>query len=159
MMSDPIELQILESMQTALRGIRSTDGYHNTVHPDAVKLDANHDVEALIGPEGLRPIIVLEFSSSEVERYYKPLQMIAVLPVTVHAVGDSDPTLDNGHIAAAERLLADVEQALAEDNTRGGLVSSTRMTGKRIRAATGRRAWVEIDYELRTHRRYGAPNG
>lgn len=164
MLAEPIEFRILQSLQTALKGISVSAGYHHTVAGMAVKLDPDHQVEDLIpganepiGPP--RPWMVLEFTEAEPPEYSPANQMLIKTPFIVHAIHDTDPSDDGAKLRTFHRLCADVEQAIAVDITRGGLVTDTRVLGRRLRDREGQEVWAEVSGEVRYRRTYGAPNG
>lgn len=164
MPADPIEFRIVQSIQTALKGIKTADGYHHTVKGWAVKLDPEHKVEDLIGgandPIGPpRPFIVLELPAAEEFQYFPSNQIRLAKPFVVHAINNSDPTEDDAKLRAFHRLCADVETAIAVDITRGGLAVDTRILGRQMREHDGQEIWAQVAVQVNLHRTYGAPNG
>ena len=100
----------MQDLQTALRSISVANGYHHDFEALSVKLDANHDVESLIGDQPLRPFLILEllpdrFDYSEASAGY----VLMLMPFVIHAVNDTDPTDDDAMLKAYLRLCADVE--------------------------------------------------
>lgn len=71
-------------------------------------------------------------------------------PFTVYWVHDSDLTDDDSRLKVYARGVADIEQALAADDT--------RILSAEMRESEGREVWVIIACEVRKHRAYGAPN-
>ena len=157
-MAEPLEYQILESLQTALRGISIAGGYFHDVQSVAVKLDPDAKIEDLIGATGARPFVILEVNAETFD-YYQADQLVLVLPFTVHFVNDIDPKLDEEMLKSYFRMCADTEQALAADITRGGLASLTAITGREKRDYEGQLTWALISCEVKEHRTYGQPNG
>jgi hypothetical protein len=159
-MAEPLEFQIVQNLQTALRSISIASGYHHDFESLAVKLDANHDVEELIGDQPLRPFIILElrpniFDYSEASAGY----VLVLIPFIVHAVNDTDPKVDDDMLKKYLRLCADVEQAIAVDERRGGLATDTRIFERSLHELDGQRVWALLSGQVREHRKYGEPNG
>ena len=158
MPQDPIEFRIMQSLQSALKNISKSGGYHHDIDASAVKLDPNHEVESLIGDEPLRPFLILEYGALVFE-YLPASQVITKVPVTIHAVDDSDTTDDDSWMHTYLTLSADVEKAVAVDTTRGSLATDTRILDQTIHRIEGRQVWAENRCEIRVHRTFGAPNG
>lgn len=158
-MPEPIDLQIVQHLQAALGAMRVADGYHFDVAATAVKLDPNHQVEDLIAPTGPRPFVILELTPDEGWEYQPAEQLHLALRVTIHWVSDSTPTDDNSRLQTYLRGCADVERAIAQDVTRGGLAVDTRIV-KRLydTAVDGAQVWAQIDVEITLYRQYGAPD-
>ena len=157
-MPDPIEYQVVRSLQTALLAIAVVGGYHYDVAALAVKLDANSDVEQLVGESKLRPFYILEVSPDAFA--YKPANRVDVtLPIVIHAIHDSDATVDEDWWRTYFRLCADAEQAITQDIRRGGLATDTRILSRQAQTFNGRQVWAMVTGEVRIPRVYGAPNG
>src|SRR4026209_1229238 len=131
---EPIEFQIIANLQAALQGMSVAAGYHYTVAASAVKLDPNHEVEELIAPEGPRPFVLIEMLP-ESWRFEPASQLYLVMPLTVHWVSDSTPTIDKSRLETYYRGCADVETAIATDVGRGGLATDTRITNRTFNTA------------------------
>ena len=155
---DPIAFRIMQNLQSALKNISVAGGYHHDIAALAVKLDPNHDVESLVGDESLRPFIILEYGSQSFE-YHPASQIITKIPVSIHAVHDSDTSDDDSWMRTYLRLCADVEQAIAIDTTRGDLATDTRILDIAVHRIDGREVWAETACEIRVYREFGAPNG
>jgi hypothetical protein len=157
---EPIEFRIVQSLQTALRGISTASGYFYTVAALAVKLDPNVDVESLIGDTKLRPFVVLELPPDTFgPPPFAPMGARVTMPFILHGVHDSDPTVDSSWIQTYYRLCADLEQAIAPDITRGGLAVVTKLIGREAVGFNGAQVWVKVTGEVQVVRTYGAPNG
>jgi hypothetical protein len=158
-MPEPIEYRIVQSLQTALRGISTASGYHHTVQALAVKLDPNVDVETLIGDEALRPFVILELPPATHGIKFAPKGVEIRMPFIVHAVHDSDPTVDESWLQAFFRLCADVEQAVTADISRGGLAVSTKVVTPEPVSFDGGLVWAKVTGEVLIVRTMGKPNG
>ena len=163
-MAEPLEFQIVQNLQTALRSISVADGYHHDIGALAVKLDADHDVESLIGENPLRPFLVLELPPDTYE-YFPAEQIRLLMPFKIHAVNDTRPVNetaprdDDALLKTYLRLCADVEQAIAVDETRGSLATDTRILRREMHELEGQQVWAMLTGEIREQRKYGAPNG
>ena len=157
-MSEPREFRIVQNLQAALLAISVTAGYHFDVDSLAVKLDPNCDIESLIAPNGPRPFVLLQVLPEQWE--YRPSMRVTVtLPVVVHWVSDSIPTDDDSRLQTFFRGVADVEQALTQDITRGQLATDTRIVKRTFDTAVdGSQVWAMVEAEIRIDRTYGAPN-
>lgn len=155
--SEPIEFQVMQNMQTALKAISKAGGYHHDVASFAVKLDPNHEVEEFIGEEPSLPFFVLEPQPDEFQ-YFPASQVRVRLPFIVHAIHESDTTDDDALQETYFRLCADVEKALAVDITRGGLASLTTILERQIETISGKQVWAMLTGEVAVHRTYGVPN-
>lgn len=161
---EPNEFRIVEDLHAALKGIKKADGYHYDVAGAAVKLDPNHESEKLIpgadppfGPP--RPFILLDISQPDVFEFLERAGRARITrPFVIAWVNDSDPTDDASLLRTFFRGLADVEQAIAKDHTRGGLASETRVLSRQMREPNGGEVWALVSGDIVTHREYGAPN-
>lgn len=158
MPNEPLEFRIVQNLQTALRAISIANGYHHDFAALAVKLDPNHDVESLIGDEPLRPFLIIDLRPDKYE--YSPAnQVLLLMPFTIHAVNDTDPTDDDAMLKTYLRLSADVEMAIAVDESRGALATDTRIFEREMHELEGQQVWAMVKGEIREHRTYGEPNG
>ena len=157
-MNEPLEFRIVQDLQAALKSISVANGYHHDVESLAVKLDANHDVESIIGEQPLRPFLILELLPDRSE-YFPSEQVRIRMPFIIHAVNDTDPTDDDSMLKTYHRLCADVEQAITADTTRGALATDTRILEREMHELEGQKVWALVKGEIREHRTYGEPNG
>lgn len=164
---EPVEYRVVLDVQTALRQITQTGGYFHDLAGLAVKLDPNQGVEELASPDGARPFVVLEVKpdtwtySDAQDRTDDVLrdQAIVTVPITVHWINSSDPTVDEGWMQEFFRGCADIEQALGLDRTRGGMALQTRLTQRRYdEAFSSAQVWAMVDYEILIYRTLGLPN-
>ncbi len=157
-MNEPLEFRIVQDLQAALKSISVANGYHHDVENLAVKLDANHDVESLIGDLPLRPYLILELLPDKHE-YFPAEQVRLLMPFIIHFVNDTDPTDDDSMLKTYHRLCADVEKAIAADTTRNALATDTRILEREMHELEGQKVWALVKGEIREHRTYGDPNG
>lgn len=156
-MSEPRELQVLQHLQAALQAISVAGGSYYDLAALAVKLDPNVNVESLIAPDGPRPFIVLEWKPDAWE-YAPASQLRLTLKPVVHWVSESVPTDDTSRLQTFLRGCADVERAIAQDTSRGGLAVDTRIVGRTLDLAVdGAQVWAVVDVEIHTRRTYGSP--
>ena len=155
---EPIEYRIVQNLQAALLAITVAGGYHYDVAALAVKMDANHAVTDLIGDSALRPFYILEVAPDAL--VYQPSNRVRVeMPVQIHAIHDSDVTVDEDWVKVYYRLCADIEKAIAVDITRGALATDTRVQTREFQTFNGAQVWATVKAEIRVPRLYGAPNG
>ena len=156
-MPEPIEYRIVQSLQTALRGIAIANGYHHDVAVLAVKLDANSAVEDLIGDEARRPFFILELTKDAF--IYQPAGRARIqMPAIIHAVHESDPTEDESWVRTYYRLCADIERAVALDLTRGGFAIDTRVLSRTFQTFNGAQVWAMVETSISLIRIYGEPD-
>ena len=157
MMDEPLEFRIVKDLQTALKSISVANGYHHDFEALAVKLEPNHDVEALIGDQPRRPFLILALSP-DIYEYFPSEQIRLLMPFIIYAVNDTDPTDDDSMLRTYLRLCADVEKAIAADTTRNGLATDTRILEREIHVMEGQKVWAILKGEIRERRTYGEPN-
>lgn len=158
-MPEPIDFQIVQSVQQALQAIAVAAGYHYDVVATAVKLDPNQAVEELVAPDGPRPFVLIELPPFPPPEYHPAMQIRKVLPLTIHWVSDSTPTDDTSRLKTFCRGLADVERAIAVDVTRGGLAYDTRIGQQSLDMSVGgAQVWAVTEVQVLIHRTYGAPD-
>jgi hypothetical protein len=167
---EPIEYRIMLDLQTALRQISIHDGYFHDLAGLAVKLDPNQGVEELIDPAGLRPFVVLEKRPERWE-YSEAVdyafggtpgmdQVLLTMPIVVHWINRSDPTVDESRMQTFFRGCADVEAAVGADRTRGTLAVDTRIVQRTYdEVFDSAQVWAMVELEVRMYRTLGLPNG
>lgn len=160
MPTEPREYRIVRNLQAALAAITVAGGYfYDVTSITVVKLDPDHDVAALKRPNAPRPFLILDVAP-ETWRYEPANELKLVLPVMVHWIGESDPTVDEARMQMFYRASADIEQAIAIDLSRGGLAIDTRITRRQlVENVEGPEVWVQVQTEIHLRRTYGQPNG
>jgi hypothetical protein len=155
---EPTEYLAIANLQEALQGISVGAGYFYDVRGTAVKLDPNQDVATLVEPDGPQPFIAIEVKPERREYEAGASVVHITRPITVHWVRESDPTHDEDLLRTFFRGIADVEKAVADDPSRGGYASETRVvTCTLSRDEDGSQVWAMVDLELWTIRTYGEP--
>lgn len=114
-------LAVLEAIQTALRGIDGNPTYHHKVKSTSVVLDPA--VNILTVPASESPYFIIE-PTPEGSKQHMPAGRVAHwFQVTISARGECEGgSRPNRKTEASEKLLADIEVAIAADITLGGLV-------------------------------------
>ena len=158
-MAEPLELQIIENLKTAVEGISVAAGFFHDVAALAVKLDPDHDVALLIRDTPLRPFFFMTVSISPFKYVEKPNGILLLMNFAIHAVHDTDPTVDDSMLKTYFRLCADIEKAISVDISRGGLATDTKILNGKMHELEGQQVWAEVTGEIREHRTYGKPNG
>ena len=158
-MSDPIEYAIVRNVQAAIGAATVAGGYHYAIAATAVKLDPNHEAEEMVAPDGPRPFVLIEVLR-DAWQYNPANEAIITTSLLVHWTHDTDPTVDTSLLKTYFNGCADVERAITQDISRGGLAVDTRITGRThvITDAAGK-TWATLDVEIRHYRNYGAPDG
>lgn len=159
-MAEPISYRILLNLQDALQAISKSGGYWFNVGDDAVSIDPVDAIEVILGRTVQSPFMVVEAGPSGRPNYQPAEQMIELLPASIIAAADAKQLDPVARIQTYERLCADIEKAVTEDHTRGGLATDTRITSKQMNVNTGSvRVLAVVQLEIRVYREYGAPNG
>jgi len=164
-LAEPREFLVVDDMATALRAIKKSAGYHHDVEGVAVKLDPNHKVEELvpgadppIGPP--RPFIVLDLSEPDEFDYATTKgHVLVVRPFRIVWVNDTDPEDDASLLKTYFRGIADIEQAITQDVSRGQRAIDTRILNREMREPEGQMVWASVVGQIRIDRPYGQPNG
>lgn len=157
-MSEPVDFLAIQDLQAALQGIRENDGYFYGVAASAVKLDPNQAVEALITPGGPRPFVLIEVKEDAMTFVEKPDGIRHLFGLTIHWVSDSESADDADRMRVFFRGCADVEAAITQDRSRGGLAFDTLIRRRRLDTAVdGSQVWALIDVDLEIRRTYGTP--
>lgn len=169
-MPEPIEYLVMLDLQTALRQVSIIDGYFHDLAGLAVKLDPNQGVEELIDPSGARPFVVLEKRPERWE-YSGAVdyalastpgmaQVLMTMPMVVHWINRSDPTMDESRMQTFFRGCADIEAAIGLDRTRGGLAVDTLVVQRTYdEAFESAQVWAMVELEVQIYRTLGLPSG
>jgi hypothetical protein len=154
--SDAVEYLIIRDLQTTLRAIAVSAGYHFDVSSVAVKLDPNQDVESIIAPNGARPLMIVEVNPEKFE-YHPASQVVIVMKPRIHWINDSDPTVDESFVQTYFNGCADIERAVAKRPNRGGYATDTTIVGREY-DTLGAQVWAKVDLNIRVDRTFGAPD-
>lgn len=126
MPTDPLRYRVLEALQTKLRAINGAPNYHSTVKSASVVLDPA--VNILTVPPTECPFFIVE-PTPEGSKFYMPsMRLKHQFQVAITARMDAETGLGTSlKTVAWERLLADIEVALTQDITLGGLAVDVRL--------------------------------
>jgi hypothetical protein len=106
---EPNEYQMIVNLQAALLAIAIASGYYHDVAPEAVRLDANANVEALIGESQLRPFVLVNVLPDT--RTYSPaMRTDIVTPIDIHWVNEPPDPDDASRMREFFRARGDVER-------------------------------------------------
>lgn len=155
----PSEYAVLTNLRDALAGIRVGDGFYYDVLGSAVKLDPNHDVDALWAAGAPRPFVVIQLESDQWTHDERPQRARIELRVIVHWIHDSDPTRDADKLQTYLQGCADVEKAIAADLQLGGLAIATKIVGREMASAVdGALVEALIEVAIVVRRGFGEPS-
>jgi hypothetical protein len=155
---EPQEYQMLLDLQTALLAIAVSSGSFYDVPAGAVKLDANANIEALIGDTPLRPYIVIDVKPETRTYDSMPKLVQVVRPLTIYWVQKPADANDTTKLQTFFRGCSDVERAIAKDISRGGLAIDTKIIDSTPDVSTDSSEVIAVIHtELRHRRTYGAP--
>jgi hypothetical protein len=156
---EPIEYQSVRNLQAALLAMTVVGGYHYDMNRVAVKLDPNQNIQDFILPDGPRPMMVVELGE-ETWDYEGARRLKLLQKLILHWINTSDATIDEDKLHVFFNGCADVERAITQDITRGGLVTDTKIRSRVLDQPPhdGSQVWAKVGIELLSHRTYGAPD-
>lgn len=128
--SDPLRVQVLEAVQTKLRGINGNPTYFNTVKSTSVVLDPGVGPNMLLVPATELPYFIVEVTPSGSKFYMPSMRMKEDFQIAVIARNDVATNLGTNltrRMETWEQLIADIEVALTRDISLGGLAVDVRL--------------------------------
>lgn len=155
-MADSARLALLKAMRDRLAAITVDGGYHfDWQH---VSLDPGVNPLTAV-PPGVTPWALIE-PTPDGQRTYFPADEVLVLfrgVITVrHDVPDALDAL--GRVTVWEQLIADIERAVVEDVSFGGLCIDTRLSEPQPIVGIGSPMVLVVQpWEIRLRRTYGQP--
>jgi hypothetical protein len=162
-MTLPLELQLALDLQTALRAMRTADGYHYEPKPSSVSLDPE---EILLVAETELPYFHIVFPdvSGGSRRFFPADQIRDGIPGMVLARVDvPDPQAPGAKLTAAVSLCTDLERCMAPRADRaawhGGLAVDCRLARPLHGYGLGADPIVIVrqPFVVTTYRDYGQP--
>ena len=124
--ADPLRQQVLEAIQVKLRAINGNPTYFNTVKSTSVVLDPA--VNLLTLPPTECPYFIIE-PTPEGSKFYMPsMKLKHTFQVAITARQDAPGgTSTSRKMETWEQLVADIEVALTQDITLGGIAVDVRL--------------------------------
>lgn len=157
---EPLRYRVLEAIQTKLRGINGGPNYHNTVKSSSVVLDPSVNIITI--PTTECPYFMVE-PTPEGSKFYMPsLRMREEFQVVVTARADAPTGTDRSvKTLTWERLIADIEKAIMQDFTLGGLAVDVRIGTATPAFDLGAITTIIVvqPMTVRLIRTYGSPQG
>ena len=150
--------RIIEALQTKLRAIDAASGlYHYPVaHASQVSIDPTDNVLTVNGAE--LPFYVIEPTPDGSREFYPAMQIVDQVEFNVQCRKDCEDADPAARATTWENLIADVEVALTQDVTLGGLVYDVRLGTPRPFVGVGSNIVVVVQpVTVRLHRTYGEP--
>jgi hypothetical protein len=91
--------------------------------------------------------------------YFPAMQVLVVLPVKVHWIGDAEPGDDESKLKTFLRACADIERAVGAEVQAGGFVgcNDARLVGRTYDTIGGSQMWAMVDVRFRFTRTFGTP--
>ena len=159
-MADPQDYRAVLNLQAALLAISVAGGFNFNVAATAVKLDPDHAAEQNAAADGVRPLLLIVPPVDQAETWeFQPARRVRVThSFEIHWVGDSVVTEDASRIHNFYLACQDIERAITQDISRGGVAADTRITGRRFDTSTEVRAdrvWAVVTVQIVIHRQYG----
>jgi hypothetical protein len=166
---DPIELRILQFLQTRVRSMTVAGGYTWNVKSDRVTLDPVNILTG-VGDCGSNPFFVIELQPSGQRRFEPAEQLKDAIEGTILARVDTTGSHPDRRNVAGLKLVADLEEVLVRLPSRGGTADITcggLATDIRLRrastfqgaGATDQSVIVVVPFLITLHRTYGRPRG
>lgn len=172
-MTEPLEFQIMVALADRFRQMAVADGYYYGVDDDAVMLDPDNGVDALVqAGESLRkvrPFVIIEPLDGETWNYEPSNQLKFVMPIAVHWVHSAVPLEDA--VTGVPRALsdldrlriywrgcADIEKAINRSNdiSLGGLAIDTRIVDRKWnQQVDGQDVWAQLTVHVTSRREFG----
>ena len=154
------EERIVLDLQAAYRAIAPAIGATYTVDADAVSVNPDDFTpDLIIGALQYNPAILVLVDNGRQIGHSGGMQQREDVPITVIAAADVEVLDPLAKLRAIQTLHADLELAVTQDITRGGLATDTRIDDKQHDAPTGSPRILAIQTLLvRVHRTYGDPN-
>ena len=159
-MADSLRLRVLKAMRARLGTIVAGADYHYTWADASVSIDPTTNLlTGVVAGEG--PFATVEplpegqreyFPADEIKEFYRG---------TVTVRHDIANVLDPlARMTVVENLIADIERAVAEDYSLGGLVIDTRLGVPQPIVGIGSSMVLVVQpFECRWRREYGVPEG
>jgi hypothetical protein len=160
-MPEPAKSQrqrIIEALQDALQAIDGVSGlYHYPVaHESQVSIDPTDNVLTVNGAD--LPFYVIEPTPDGSREFFPAMQLKDEFELNVHARKDCEDGDPVGRVTTWENLVADMEVALTQDVTLGGLVYDVRLGTPRPFVGVGSNIVIVVQpVTVRLHRTYGEP--
>jgi hypothetical protein len=154
--NDPRELQLLQSLQSALRAMTVAGGYRFDVKTTSVVLDADNIFDV---PDTALPFFIVE-PTDDGDRQFEPAMQLEdefIATVTCrHDAKGLDPDRRN---TLGLQLAGDLEKAFTVDVERGGLATDTRLRKPQIFTSVSgdQPVIVVVRVAMKLFRTYGDP--
>jgi hypothetical protein len=168
-MADPIDLRILQFLQTRLRSMTVAGGYTWNVKTDRVTLDPVSIITG-VGDCTSNPFFVVELQPGGQRRFEPAEQLKDAIEGTILARVDTTGSHPDRRNSVGLKLVADIEEVLVRLPSRGGTADITcggLATDIRLRrastfqdgGATNQIVIVVVPFLVTLHRVYGQPRG
>jgi hypothetical protein len=153
---EPNEYQMVLNLQAALLAIAVASGYYHDLSPTAVRLDANANIEELIGENQVRPFVLINVLP-ETRTYSPAMRVDIATPIEIHFVNEPPDPDDATRLREFFRARADIERAVTRDITRGGTAIDTKILDNSLEQVDGTSlVWTKTQLRVLSRRVYGA---
>lgn len=172
-MTEPLEYRIMVALADRFRQMSVADGYFYGINDDAVMLDPDNGVDALMSPDEslrkVRPFVIIEPIDGETWEYEPANQLKFTMPILVHWVhtavplddvvtGVPRPPSDFERLRLYWRGCADIEKAINRSNDPhlGGLAVDVRIVDRRwSQQVAGQDVWATLTLHVTSRREFG----
>lgn len=155
-----MDLRIFAAIKTVLQAISIAGGYFYDVDDAAVMLDPDQSTEAIIKPNGPRPLIVIRAGSSSDAWGFTPSDQVKViLPVSIVWENRATAGVDASRVEMFAKGSADIERALTRDRSLGidGVCDVLIQNRTLLVADSGLDLRIEMQVNVELYRTYGEP--
>lgn len=154
--NDPRELQLLQSLQTALRAMTVAGGYLFTVKSTSVVLDADNIFDV---SDTELPFFIVEPTDDGSRSFEPALQLEDEFVATITARYDAKGADPDRRNSLGLRLAGEIEKALTVDIERDGLAADTRLRKPQIfTSLSGEQPVIVVQrVAMKLFRTYGDP--
>lgn len=148
--------QVLNALAAKLRAMTIAGGYHYDVKPTSVVTEL---VNILTVPETELPFFMVEPTPGGMRDWHPANELEVIFPVLITARVMANGTASDRKFQAGLNLLGDLERALTQDITLGGLLFDLRVQPAEPLVGLGNDNQVLVMPEVlcHYHRTYGVP--
>lgn len=148
---------IVEAVQAALRNIAGA-AYHYPLGDPASQVSVDPTENLLTRNGADLPFYVIEPTPDGSREFYPAMQLKSEFEINVQGRKDAETADQAAKLATWENMAADLEVALTQDVTLGGLCYDVRLGEPRPFVGVGSNIVILVQpVTIRVHREYGVP--
>lgn len=151
-----VRQRIIEAVRDRLRLIAGAAYHYPLTHASQVSIDPTDNILTHNGAD--LPFYVVEPTPDGGREFFPAMQLVDQLDLNVHVRKDADEGDPAARMTVWENLAADIEVALTQDVTLGGLCYDVRLGTPRPFVGVGSGIVMLVQpVSVRLHRTYGEP--